>query len=221
MSHTPSVTLTCYFNCSSSSLSGITTLKLFSLPYSPYSVSHPDLLPQLLQFKLIVTVNQIIDLMIRHFGFIDQFVLRTLLLITSQYTQLLGLITAPILTLLTLPFLGLHRLMMLPGTVINGSIDGLFAGLFDSSLLFASAVKYWSQMISRLFNLPLKVLTAPLAFAKGYLGSLFAQPPTNLFMLLIYPVLSAAKLIPAVMKILPPLFISLFSPILIPLFILA
>ena len=190
-------------------------------PFIPYFPTIISLLPNMLQFKLIVTINQLLDLMVSHFGFIDQFALRTLALITSQYTQILGLITALLLTLFSIPFLGLHRLILLPGTFINGAIDGLFAGLFDSSLLFAGAVKYWSSMIPRLFNLPLKVLTAPLAFAKGYLGSLFAQSPTNLFMLLIYPVLSAAKLIPFIINILPPLFIVLVSPVLILLFILA
>ena len=152
---------------------------------------------------------------------IDQFALRTLLLITSQYTQLLGLITALPLTLFSIPLLGLHRLVLLPGTVIQGALDGLFAGLFDSFLLFGNSIHYWSQMIPRLFNLPLKVLTAPLAFAKGYLGSLFVLPQMNLFMLFGYPVLTLRKLISGAIEILAPLAVVVTTPILIPLFILA
>ena len=113
------------------------------------------------------------------FKFIDQFALRTLLLMDSQYTQILGLITAPLLTLLTLPFLGLHRLMMLPGTVIQGALDGLFAGLLDAPLAFGNSIHYWSQMIPILFSLPLKLLTSPFLFVRGYLGSLFVCSPAK------------------------------------------
>ena len=51
--------------------------------------------------------------MVSHFKFIDQFVLRTLVLMGSQYTQLTGLIGAPIITLISLPVLGAYRLTIL------------------------------------------------------------------------------------------------------------
>ena len=64
--------------------------------------------------------------------------------------------------------------MQFPFDLINAIV------VLDAPIAFGVAVKYWSQMIPRLFNLPLKVLTAPLSFAKRYLGSLFAQPVLSL-----------------------------------------
>ena len=71
-----------------------------------------------------------------------------------------------------------------------------------------------------MLTLPLKLLTSPLLFLKGYLSSLFVQPPMNLFMLFIYPILAMMKTIPGAISILAPLAVVIGSPVLIPLFAL-